>query len=111
MAAIFADLEGFGIANRLALLFSVKLFKRRTEMLGLVLIALFKGAANLAVALLLFLGIGGDQIGGAVGPTFIELRFQRLERVQFFLEDRVDGDSNIGLERIRFLERIGVVEK
>ena len=54
MAAVFADLEGLGVFDRAGLFVPVEFRKLETETLGLVLVALFKKAANLAMSLLLF---------------------------------------------------------
>ena len=60
MAPVFADLEDLGVLNRAGLFVPVEFRKLETEALGLVLVALFKKAANLAMSLLLLRRLARD---------------------------------------------------
>lgn len=110
-AAVFADLKGFGALDGGGFVLAVELGQLGAETLGDALRAFFKTGAHVAMPLLLFGRVAGDQLGVAVGAAFVELRFEGVEGVELFLDDRVDGDGDVRLEGVGFLEGIRVVEE
>src|SRR5947207_322884 len=88
-AAVFADLKCFGVFDFPGAVLSVPLFQSGAIAVCDRLVAFGEPVADLLVTLLLLCGIGGQQVGGAVGAALCELRDDHPERVEFLLDDRV----------------------
>src|SRR5439155_14365588 len=84
-AAVFADFECLGVFHLGCAVFAVPLFQTCPVVVGKGLVAPGEAVADLLVPLFLLFGIGGQQVSGAVGAAFCELRHDRAERVEFFL--------------------------
>ena len=109
--AIFADFKCLGIFDPHSPVFAVRLLQLGAKSIGDRFISVGKAIAHFLMTLLLFLRIAGKQIGGAVGAAFVELGDDNAECVELLLNDRIDGNSDFRLKRIRFLKGVGVLKK
>src|SRR5262249_36186679 len=113
LAAIFADFKAFGGFDGFAFGFAVE-----GSQLGAVAVGFATAAAEPLIAEPVL--AAGDVAGGrdgadvlltTVGPAFVMLRSQLVNRVNFLIEYVVNGHGDVGLERIRFLKTVAGIHE
>src|SRR5262245_11475836 len=98
--AVLANLERFRVADGRRLLLAVPFFQGGAILLRHCLAALGESVAHLALAFSLLRGILRQQIRGAEGAAFVELRHQRVDGVELLLDHAVERHRDVGSERI-----------
>src|SRR5205807_1591125 len=71
--AILADFECLRVTDGIRFVGAIEFDEFRAKAFGLIAVAAFKMAADLAMPLFLFFGIAGNEGRGTVGATLIEL--------------------------------------
>src|ERR1700740_2319891 len=99
------------MSHVIGLVLAIPLGQLAPVTLGSGLASLRMTGTNLAAAVLLFLRVAGNQLGGTQGAAFVELRFEHVESIQFLLNHRVDGYRYVRLKGIGLLKRIRVEEE
>src|SRR5438045_8392061 len=96
-AAIFANFESFGVTDRVGFVGAIKITEFRAKTFGLIFVTMFEMAANLPVPLPGLGWIARNQSGRTIGASFIELRFQGVQRVQLLFNHGINRDRDVRL--------------
>src|ERR1051325_824918 len=93
------------------LIFAVPVPKFASKALRHRLAPMIKARAHLGIAPFLSGRVIGHQAFVAVGTTFSKLRYQHAKGIELLLDNRVNRNGYVGLERIGLLKPVRVVEE
>ena len=110
LGAVFAEFVSFGVFDFGGGVFAVPVFEVGAETRGLVFVAFGEGAADFGMALG-FVAFGREEMLAAISTAFVELGNEDTEGIEFLVDDAIDGEGDVGLERVGFLKAVRIIHE
>src|SRR6185369_11247622 len=110
LATVFTNLKRFDVFDLGGLIRVIPVRKLRAETFCQSAVSPAQIIAHFALTFLLFFRIAWQQISRAIRATLVELGNDQAQRVEFLLDDLVNGNQDVRLKWVRLPEPVGIEE-